>query len=251
MIYQAFQSSMVFMDIPILFEDENYIVLNKPAGLQIHPGKEVGAYTLVDWVKEHFPKLESIGGQFEFGEGGLVSRFGIVHRLDKDTSGAILIAKNKQAFEYLQGQIRVRKVLKVYHVFVHGKMKDERGIIDRPIGRSSGDSPQWSAARGVRGSLRDAITQYRTLVYKDGFSLLEVIPKTGRTHQIRVHFKSLQHIVLGDVFYGSKPESVFGFKRTALHSIRFSFKDMSGKEIRVEAPYPKDFEEAVAKIKTM
>lgn len=237
------------MEIPILYEDENYIALNKPAGLQVHPDKYDTEQTLVSWIKEKFSQLESVGGVFVCGENKTVPRYGIVHRLDKETSGIIWIAKNQQAFEYLQGQIRSRKVLKVYQVFVNGRMKDERGVIDKPIGRGASDKARWVAGRGSRGVLREAITQYKVLGYKDGVSFLEVILKTGRTHQIRVHFKAIQHPVVGDLLYAPSFESKLGFGRTALHAFRFGFKDVLGKDILVEAPYPKDFEMAVKIIK--
>lgn len=237
------------MDIPILYQDENYIALNKPAGLQVHPDKYDGGETLVQWMKEKFPSLESVGGVFVCGNDKTVPRYGIVHRLDKETSGVIWIAKNKTAFDYLQGQIRERKVLKVYQVFVNGRMKDERGIIDKPIGRGASDKARWVAGRGSRGVLREAITQYRVLAYKDSVSLLEVILKTGRTHQIRVHFKAIQHPVVGDSLYAPSFETKLGFERTALHALRFGFKDISGKDILVEAPYPDDFKKAVDIIK--
>lgn len=239
------------MEIPILYEDENYVALNKPAGIKIHPDKNTEEYTVVDWVKAHFPTLESVGGVFDFGDEKTISRYGIVHRLDKETSGIILIAKNQDAFEYLQGQIRARKVLKTYHVFVNGRMKDERGVIDKPIGRSSGAVLRWSAGRGVRGSLRDAITQYRVLGYKDGVSFIEVMPKTGRTHQIRVHFKAIQHPVVADSLYAPAFPPKLGFKRTALHAMRFSFKGKDGKDVVVVAPYPEDFEKAVKEVETL
>lgn len=237
------------MQIPILYEDENYIALNKPAGLQVHPDKYDTGETLVSWMQEKFPQLESVGGVFVCGESKTVPRYGIIHRLDKETSGIIWVAKNQQAFEYLQGQIRSRKVLKVYQVFVNGRMKDERGIIDKPIGRGASDKARWVAGRGSRGVLREAITQYKVLAYKDGVSFLEVILKTGRTHQIRVHFKAIQHPVVGDSLYAPSFESKLGFERTALHALRFGFKDVSGKDILVEASYPKDFELAVKTIK--
>lgn len=237
------------MDIPILYQDENYVALSKPAGLQVHPDKYENGKTLVDWVGEHFPDLKSIGGVFDCGE-KTVPRFGIVHRLDKETSGIVWVAKNQPAFDYLQGQIRSRKALKVYHAFVNGPMKDERGIINKPIGRSSGEKARWSAGRGSRGTLREAITQYRVLGFKDGITFVEVSPKTGRTHQIRVHFKAIQHPVVGDALYAPSFPQALGFTRTALHAFRFGFKDMAGKDIVVEAPYPEDFKKAVEYIKT-
>ncbi len=236
------------MDIPVVYEDENYVAVNKPAGVKTHTDSRETEKTLADWAGEHYPKLKGVGGIFKFGNQKFGLRYGIAHRLDKETSGIIFIAKNQESFDYLQGQIRARKVLKTYHTFVNGRMKDERGVIDKPIGRSSGEKARWSAGRGSRGTLRDAITQYRVLGYKDAISFVEVMPKTGRTHQIRVHFKAIQHPVVADVLYAPSFPPALGFTRTALHATRFSFTDRDGKRIAVEAPYPVDFAKAVEEI---
>lgn len=237
------------MNIEILYEDDDYLAINKPAGLKIHTDISKEKYSLVDWVKEHYPALLGVGGNFEIGKELRTPRCGIVHRLDKETSGVVWIAKNQGAFDYLQGQIRSRKVLKVYNAFVNGPMKDERGIIDKPIGRSSGEKARWSAGRGSRGTMRDAITQYRVLGFKNPITFVEVIPKTGRTHQIRVHFKAIQHPVVGDALYAPSFPNALGFNRTALHATRFSFTKKEGKRIVVEAPYPEDFKKAIEEMK--
>jgi 23S rRNA pseudouridine1911/1915/1917 synthase len=181
--------------------------------------------------------------------GKIILRPGIVHRIDRDTSGAIIIAKNQKAYEFLKGQFKARKVYKVYHTFIYGNLKDDRGMIERPIGRSPADFRKWSAQRGARGELRQATTYFKVLGRKDDITFIEAIPKTGRTHQIRVHFKALNYPVVQDLLYATpnllERESQAGFKRLALHAKELEIKLPSEKVIHVSAPYPKDFQKAI------
>ncbi|MDE1988808.1 MAG: RNA pseudouridine synthase, partial [Patescibacteria group bacterium] len=129
--------------------------------------------------------------------------------------------------------------------FVYGEMKDDEGIIDRPIGRSKKDFRQWSAQRGARGMMREAITHYKVMARNRGFSFVEAIPKTGRTHQIRVHFKAINHPIVSDSLYAPKKEKALGFERLALHAYSIEFNSLDEKKIKVEAPYPEDFKKAL------
>ncbi len=245
------------MDIPILFEDENYIIINKPAGLVVHPDGKTDEPSLTDWLIKNYPKMKGVGEPLKLSGGETIDRPGIVHRLDRDTSGALVIAKTQKAFEDLKEKFQNREVSKKYHAFVYGEVKESEGVIDRPIGRSNKDFRMWSAQRGARGELREALTHYRVLargvtgqVGEEGsapekFTFVEIEPKTGRTHQIRVHFKAINHPVICDPLYAPKRESALGFKRLALHSRSIGFVGISGNAIEATAPYPKDFQDSI------
>lgn len=241
------------MKIAILYEDKDVVVINKPAGLVVHPDSRTKEKTLVDWILKKYPRIKNVGEPLVLADGTKVLRPGIVHRIDRDTSGALIIAKNAEAFEFLKNQFKERKVHKLYQAFVYGNLKEERGMIDRPIGRSSTDFRKWTAQRGVRGELREAVTYFKVLGKKGDITLVEAIPKTGRTHQIRVHFSAINHPLVMDKLYATefflKKRQQLGFKRTALHARELEIKLPSGKLLNVVAPYPKDFEEAISKIK--
>jgi 23S rRNA pseudouridine1911/1915/1917 synthase len=229
------------MELPILYEDKDIVAVNKPAGLVVHPdGKSKGPF-LTEWVLENYPKTKNVGEPIETKDYGVIERPGIVHRLDRDTSGVILIAKTPAGHVCLKEQFQDRKLTKKYLTFVYGEVRDKFGIINRPIGRSPKDFRRWSATRGARGELREAETWFTLLSYRAGYSFLEVEPKTGRTHQIRVHFKAINHPVVCDGLYaGNKPNSI-GFKRNALHAYSIEFTNCAGKKILVKAPVPPDF----------
>jgi len=236
-------------NIGILYEDTNCLVVNKPAGLMVHSdGKNEGPF-LADWVLENYPKAKSVGDPMNDGEGNPLNRAGIVHRLDRETSGAIIIAKTKAGHASLKQQFKDRLVMKKYLAFVWGEMKEEFGTIDRPIGRSSSDFRKWSAYPTARGDIREAQTYWTRIANvkenEEKFALVEVEPKTGRTHQIRVHFSAINHPVVGDSLYAPKMPMVIGFKRLALHSRQIQFTDLKGKKVKIVAPLPPDFKKAV------
>ncbi len=248
------------MKIPILYEDKDVVVINKPAGLIVHPDsrsiltktKKTKEKTLVDWILKKYPKIKNVGEPIILDDGTKILRPGIVHRTDRDTTGVLIIAKNQKTFEFLKGQFKARKVRKVYQAFVYGRLKEERGMIDRPIGRSSTDFRKWSSQRGTRGEMREAVTYFRVLKVKNDITFLEAIPKTGRTHQIRVHFGAINHPLIYDKLYATpyllNKKEQLGFKRTALHARELEIKIPSGKLLTVVAPYPEDFEMAIKKI---
>lgn len=223
------------MKIEILYEDKDVLVINKPVGLIVHPdGKSKGPF-LTDWLLKKFPEIKNVGENWP----------GIVHRLDAGTSGVLIVAKNQPTFLFLKKQFQNRKILKVYNTFVWGEMKDDRGIIDKPIGRSKNDFRQRSAERGKKGKIRDAVTHFVVKKCANGFSFLEVRPRTGRTHQIRVHLKAIGYPVVGDSLYAAKRPLALGFKRLALHAASVEFENLTGKKIFVAAPLPEDFQEAL------
>lgn len=245
------------MNIEILYQDENIIAVNKPAGLIVHSDGKTEEPTLVDWINKKFPGAKDVGEPINLTNGEVIHRPGIVHRLDRDTSGVMLIALTQAGFNHLKRQFQDRDIEKKYHAFVYGNIKEEDGIIDRPITRSRKDFRLWSAQRGGRGESRDAVTHFKVLnrnEMHDGVhhalatTLVEVSPKTGRTHQIRVHFKAINHPVVADPLYAPKMKPLLGFKRLALHAKEISFENLEGEQVNVEAAYPEDFKFALSKL---
>jgi 23S rRNA pseudouridine1911/1915/1917 synthase len=241
-----------FPEIDILYEDKDALIINKPAGLVVHPDGKTDEVTLVDWLLKKYPRMKKVGEPLILADGTEIFRPGIVHRIDRDTSGALIIAKNQKAYEFLKGQFKARKVHKIYTAFIYGNLKEDRGMIDRPIGRSPNDFRKWSAQRGARGELRPAVTYFRVLARKDGITMIEATPKTGRTHQIRTHFKAINYPIVQDKLYAShnllQQENQAGFKRLALHAKEIEIKLPSEKIVNIKAPYPRDFEKAMKEI---
>ena len=229
------------MEPTILYEDEHILAVDKPAGLMVHADGRSSEPTLADWFVARHPEAVAVGEPMEMPDGTLIQRPGVVHRLDKETSGVVLLAKDQETFDYLKERFQEREIRKVYNAFVYGSVKHERGIINRPIGKSRKDPRRQSAQRGARGELRDAITHYRVLARGAGTTYLELRPKTGRTHQIRVHMKALNHPVVADALYAPNEAKLLGFERLALHAHSLSFVHPDGREITIEAPFPEDF----------
>ena len=233
------------MKIKTIFENSEVLVINKPAGLVVHADGRTEEPNLCDWILKNYPKLKNVGEPLVLQNGTEIKRPGIVHRLDRETSGALIIAKTQKSFLNLKEQFQNKEIKKIYNTFVWGKMREEEGIIDRPIGKSSKDFRQWSAQRGARGVLREAITEYKVLESNGEFSYLEINLKTGRTHQIRVHMKAVNTPVVGDKLYAPKRDFALGFERVALHASLVEFSLIKGEKIKVEAKLPKDFKNAL------
>ncbi len=239
-------------EIQVLLEKDDWVVLNKPAGLVVHADGRTTEPTLVDWLLERYPDLVGVGESMFVKNGEVeveIARPGIVHRLDRDTSGVIVIARNQPAFDVLKKKFQDREIQKTYLAFVYGQPKKDEGTVDAPIGRSPKDFRRWSAQPGARGMLREALTDWRMLarmgdVSSKSFSLLEFQPHTGRTHQIRVHAKYMHHPIVSDPLYAGKRKPALGFKRQALHARRIVF-EWKGEDITIEAPLPADFEVAL------
>ena len=227
----------------ILYEDEFLVVLNKPAGWVVNRSQTVKEETLQDWIEDNLKfKIENLKSY----------RSGIVHRLDKDTSGVLVVAKTPEVFENLQKQFKERKVSKRYLVLVHGKVQSPEGVIRAPIARSPFDRKKFGIFLGGR----EAETRYRVISNfqfsnskKENFTLLEVEPKTGRTHQIRVHLKYLGHPVVADEFYvgrktyrADKPWC----PRQFLHASQLSFiHPQTGEEVKFFTPLSLDLKKAL------
>ena len=216
-------------DIPleILYEDENLLVVNKPAGMVVHIGAGHEEGTLVNALLHHGASLSS---------GSEEHRPGIVHRLDKETSGCIVVAKNDQTHAALSAQFADREVKKTYIAIVRGRPRHTKGTIDLAIGRHPVQRQKMTPRRPPSG--RDAVTDYQLLAVRDNWSLVACMPRTGRTHQIRVHLQHLGHPIAGDPLYGKRDN----FERHLLHAWKLEFiHPHSGAVIACTAPLPEDF----------
>jgi 23S rRNA pseudouridine1911/1915/1917 synthase len=214
----------------IIYEDEDILVIDKPAGLTVHPAPGHPNHTLVNAVLTHCPGLAMSNE---------LMRPGIVHRLDKDTSGLIVIAKNDFVREYLAAQFKSRTVTKVYLVLVKGRLSPEQGIIEAPIGRD----PHSRRRMAIVEAGKEASTQYQVRKYLNNYTLVEVTPLTGRTHQIRVHLSAIDCPVVGDPIYGIKSTQL---NRQFIHAYRLGFCLPSTKQYQeFTSPLPVDLERAL------
>jgi len=216
----------------IIYEDECLVVINKPANMIVHPAGKIRSGTLVNALLYHCQdSLSGIGG---------VIRPGIVHRLDKNTSGLMVVAKNDFAHLNLSKQIKEHQVTKKYLALVHGNMKDNSGIIDAPIGRSLNNRKKMAVT--VEGKSREAITRFKMLKRFFGYTLVEATLRTGRTHQIRVHLAFINHPIVGDQLYGRKKQGI-NISRQALHSHILGFvHPLTKKYMEFCVPLPKDIQ---------
>lgn len=230
--------------ISILYEDDQLLAVNKPMGLMVHADGRSDELTLVDWVREDRPDIVGVGEEMTLQNGTVIDRPGVVHRLDRDTSGVLVLAKTQNAFIHLKTQFQNRETQKLYHAFVWGEMQEQTGTVDKPIGRSRKDFRLWSATQSAGGKMREAITRWTLLGKKDGFSYLALEPKTGRTHQIRVHLKAVGHPVVCDMRYAPNKECALDFERLALHAQALTMTHPDGTHLEIEAPFPEDFERA-------
>lgn len=233
------------------------MAVNKPAGLLVHPVKisnlkspaksearsrrrvsKTKEFTLIDWTLKKYPQIRDVGDDTE-------NRPGIVHRLDKETSGILLVPKSREYFEYLKHLFQTGGIKKTYLALVWGKVYPEKGIIDKPIGLKSGTVKRTVFTKGAK-MVKQAVTEYKVKEYLPEYSLLEVYPKTGRTHQIRVHLNSLGHPVVGDKLYGKKKAEL---NRLFLHAYSLEFAPEPGKKIRLIADIPADLTRYLASAK--
>ncbi|MGB8984687.1 MAG: RluA family pseudouridine synthase [Anaerolineales bacterium] len=233
-------TSLLAEEIPldIVFENEELIVVNKPAGMVVHPAAGHASGTLVNAVLGYDPEIEGIGGE---------ERPGVVHRLDKETSGLILMAKNERAHRWLQDQFRLRKVEKTYLALVDGKPPTPVGRVEAYIGRDPSHRKRMAIVPESRG--REAISEYKTIESFRNHTLLEFHPLTGRTHQIRLHCAFLDCPIVGDQVYGRKKASV-EIDRHFLHAYRLKIVLPGESEPRFfEAPLPDELVEVLDKVR--
>ena len=236
----------------IIFENEDVLVINKPAGLIVHSDGRTEEPSVADWVLSTFPNMKDVGEAWTSPQGEVVPRPGIVHRLDRQTSGIMVLAKTSDAHEHIKEQFQNREVQKTYRAFVYEHMKEDEGTIEKEIVRIRSKPPRWGVARKEEDKKhRAAVTDWKMLKLgvdpKTGkkISLLELSPKTGRTHQIRVHLKSIDRPVVCDPLYAKNMPCLLDFSRLALHAHAISFVLPGENEPQTfEAPMPPDFQEA-------
>ncbi len=224
----------------VIYEDEDFVAVNKPAGMLVHAdGSKAGAQgsklnhpTLVDWLMRHYPEIQGVGDDLKV-------RPGIVHRLDKDTSGVMLVARNQKYFEYLKRLFKNHAIKKVYLALVWGVPKERRGLIDKPIGIKPGTIKRSVFSKKFQ---KTATTRYEIIKSFEGrAALVKALPETGRTHQIRVHLASIGCPVINDPLYNKKRDGIIGEGRLMLHSASIEFEKEPGKRIVLEVNLPEDF----------
>lgn len=222
----------------VIYESEDFLAVNKPSGLLVHEARgakhETREPTLAGWLLEKYPEIAGVGDDPKL-------RPGIVHRLDRETSGIMIVARNQKTFEYFKSLFKNRAIKKTYLALVWGSVKSKRGSIEKPI-RIKNGTIKRTVNRGTME--KEAVTDYKVLKHltrgaenREEFSLLEVRPKTGRTHQIRVHLASIGYPVVGDIIYGSKkrPNS-----RLMLHALSLEFTAPNGTRMKLETEPPPD-----------
>lgn len=244
----------------IIYTDPHIIVINKPPGISVHGGISVSGATLIDELLKTFPEIRTVGDDPSFAKASAAAkaladkpegkpniRPGIVHRLDKDTSGVMVVARNQKSFEVLKNLFKTRQITKTYLAIVCGTPKQKKGVVEFPIGRLVKNPLRRGVearhARSVIRGAREAYTEYRVLKAGGGFSLIELKPKTGRMHQLRVHLKTLGTPVACDRVYGGKnvccPQ---GTSRQLLHAQSLSFSMPDAGRLFFEADPPEDFQ---------
>ncbi len=222
----------------IIHQDKDIIVINKPAGLKVHPSFAKETDTLINGILSKFSEIENVSDS----SSGSMLRPGIVHRLDQDTSGIIVVARNQKSFDELKKLFQTRKIIKKYLALVIGKIQNKKGTIKKPIAKSSSYKKQTIASRKTKTKIRKAVTEYEVIQEFADFSLVEASPKTGRTHQIRIHLFSLGNPVAGDKKYRLKKITKLALPaRQLLHAQKIAF-ELFSKKYSFETKLPEDFQ---------
>lgn len=240
----------------IIFENEGILVVNKPYGMLVHEDWTSGTEgTLVEWFLARVPEARGVGEVTTKPDGSPLERSGVVHRLDRETSGVMVLAKTAEAHALLKAQFHDRLVKKEYRAFVYGRLHDKWGTINRPIGRNPKDFKRRSAEAGAKGTLREALTHFERIgvgeYEEESFSYVKLLPKTGRTHQLRVHLKAISRPIVGDQLYAEKQMATsnnLGLNRLALHAHVLEFDVPGQSRERFIAPVPAEFEQAAERI---
>ena len=236
------------MNLPILFENEDLVAVHKPAGVMTHPDGRSEEETASDWFASTYPDSKEVGETQRLQDGTEILRPGVVHRLDRDTSGVLIFAKTQDAHEYLKTAFQERLIKKTYLALTYGVPKERKGTIEFSIGRSRKDFRLRSAQPKAKGQLREAITHYQVLSDIGTHSLMKAMPETGRTHQIRVHFKAIHHPIVCDPLYAPGRPCDFGLGRLGLHAYSLLLPLATGEEVKITAPLPEDFKSVLTKL---
>ncbi len=252
---QKENEDMVGKEPIIIYEDTDVIVVDKPIGWLVHEDGKSNVPTVVEWFLRRVPEAKGVGENKVTKLGKVLDRSGVVHRLDRETSGVLILAKNQVAHQFLKAQFKERNVHKEYRAFVYGRIHDRWGTINRPIGRSQKDSRLRSSMPGAKGFMREAITDFERIgsgEYKgEVFSYLKLMPKTGRTHQLRAHLRSIERPIVRDGLYGvhkMKESNNLGLERLALHAHQLELITPDSEERRFIAPVPQCFDDAAERI---
>lgn len=234
------------MELSILYEDDAIVAVMKPAGVLTHPDGVEDVETVSDWFAKEYPASKGVGEEQVLKDGTSILRSGVMHRLDRDTSGVLVLAKTNEAHATLKKAFQEHNIEKTYIALTYGVPPRKEGVIDFPIGRSRKDFRLRSAQPKAKGLLRPAITKYKVLGTYGEYGLMELKPKTGRTHQIRVHLKAVHHPIVSDPYYAPSYAPGLGMRRLALHAFQISIPTMNGERVTITAPLPLDMREAIA-----
>ena len=233
----------------IIFSDDQLFVLDKPTGWLTHPSTSLGTSpsppAITEWLITKYPELEKVGPAERLQDGSLIPRAGILHRLDRETSGVLAVARTTEAFAWFTQAFRERTVEKVYRAIVTGAVKADNGVIDLPIARSRQDPRRRVASPRAKKVGREAVTHYEVLERFPEHTYLELRPKTGRTHQLRAHLKAINAPILGDTLYSPKSASMTTINRTALHAFSLTLPLQNGERQKFESPLPLDFSQTL------
>jgi len=224
----------------VIAETDEILVLDKPAGLIVHSDGRTEEPSVAGWILQNYPVLESVGGPWISPQGERILLPGIVHWLDRTTSGIMVVAKTNAMYAYLKSEFKERRVEKIYRAYVYGRMESEEGRVTAEIKRSSEPPRRWYARACEETNKRAAITGWRLLKQLEEAAYIEVHPLTGRTHQIRVHLVSIGHPIVSDHLYAPDRALLLGFTRPALHAASISLT-LDGKRETFQAPLPPDF----------
>jgi 23S rRNA pseudouridine1911/1915/1917 synthase len=234
--FQGKKEELTAKNIPIktLYNNHGLLILDKPAGLSVHPGAGVKGDSLAEALLFHFADIKLVGEE---------GRPGIVHRLDKDTSGVILVARTQDVYEYLKDAFAERKIKKEYIALVVGAVEKPHGFIEEPIGKSKSDFRRYTTKDMILP--KPSLTEYQVIERLDGYTLVRVKLHTGRTHQIRVHFSSLGHPLAGDSLYGGKRSELKGLQRQFLHASRIEVRLPDETWIEADSSLPQDLKQVL------
>lgn len=232
------------MNFPIIYEDAHTLVINKPVGVMVHPDERSEEATITDWLLATYPNVAKVGDE---------GRHGIVHRLDRNTSGVLLLAKDNSAYRTFKTQFREHTTRKVYRAIVEGNIREDVGMISLPLARAKSDFRKRTVvdmfSMDQRGEEREAITRYKVIARSkdqegNAYTYVECYPVTGRTHQIRAHFRGIRHPIIGDDLYGSKKGKDVA-PRSMLHALSLTVSIPEQGEKTFEAPIPEDMKKTL------